>query len=195
MRRPTPWTIFLDRDGVFCRLKLPGVRDPADFEWLPGVRQAFARLNRPDVRTCLVTNQPQVGHLLATPAHVRRVHEYLLTELEAEGGRLDRIEVSYSPTFIPHRRRKPRAGMLRDANQAWSDAGAPVDRDRAVMIGDTLKDAKAARAFGIPCILLATTHSREHLQAHIKRLALPVLAVEDGLPDAVERILELIDGA
>lgn len=194
MRTPTPWTVFLDRDGVFCKLKLPGVRDPKDFEWLPGVREAFARLNRPDVRTCLVTNQPQVGHLLATPTQVQRVHEHLLDGLEAAGGRLDRVEASFSPAWFPHRRRKPRPGMLRDAARAFADTGHPVDRDRSVMVGDTVKDAQAAAAFGIPCILLATTHAREELEAKLAKRRVSVLAIEAGLPDAVERILELVDG-
>lgn len=195
MRQPNPWTIFLDRDGVFCKLKLPGVRHPEDLEWLPGVRQAFSLLNRPDIRTCLVTNQPQVGHLLATPAHVQRVHEYLLSELEAAGGRLDRIEVSYSPVFFPHRRRKPRAGMLRDAARAWLEAGMSVDRDRAFMIGDTIKDAKAAAAFGIPCILLATTYSRPLLEEKLSKQGVSVFAIDDGLPEAINRILEFVNVA
>lgn len=190
---PSPWTVFLDRDGVFCRLRLPGVRHERDFEWLPGVREAFARLNRPDVRTCLVTNQPQVGHLLAMPGHVRRVHEHLLAELEDAGGRLDRIEVSYSPVWFPNDRRKPGAGMMMSAARAWARAGSPVERDRAVMVGDTVKDARAARTFGIPCILLATTYTRETLERRLARTSVEVWAIEDGLPEAVERILAWID--
>ncbi len=194
IRPPSPWTVFLDRDGVFCKLKLPGVKRPEDFEWLPGVREAFSRLNRPDVRTCLVTNQPQVGHLLATPGQVGRVHGYLREELEAAGGRLDRVEVSFSPVWFPHPRRKPRAGMLRSAARAWEATGVPVDPDRAVMVGDTVKDARAAAAFGVPCILLATTYGRATLRRKLERGGVPVLAVEDGLPEAIERILGLIDG-
>ena len=49
------WTVFLDRDGVFDVLKLPGVVRLRDWEWLPGAREAFARLNRPDIQTCLCT--------------------------------------------------------------------------------------------------------------------------------------------
>lgn len=188
-----PWTVFLDRDGVFCRLKLPGLRHPRDFEWLPGVPEAFARLMRPDVRTCLVTNQPQVGHLLATPDMVRRVNQHLQDGLEAAGGHLDRVEVSYSPVWFPHRRRKPRPGMLESADRAWATGGEPVDKERAVMIGDTIKDARAANAFGVPCILLATTHTRAELEARLTRSGVSVLAIEDGLPEAVDRILARIE--
>lgn len=185
------WTIFLDRDGVFDVLKLPGVVRMKDWEWLPGVHEAFARLNRSDIQTCLCTNQPRVGHLMATPGMVRRMNRYLKQELEAAGGRMDNMEAAYSPVWLKHRRRKPRPGMLEDGA---AKLPRPVDPVRSVMIGDTLKDAQAGEAFGARTILLATTHDEPWLREQAASKGVRVDAFCRDLPHAVDVVLGWIDG-
>jgi D-glycero-D-manno-heptose 1,7-bisphosphate phosphatase len=186
------FTVFLDRDGVFNVHPKLAVRQWKDFVWLPGVQAAFAKLNRPDVRTCLATNQPTVGLLLSTRGMIERVNANMAEELADAGGRLDRIEAAFAPTYVKHRRRKPRPGMLEDGALALAANGWPVDTSRAVMIGDNLKDAAAGNTFGVPGILLATTHDREYLQAGIERHGLDAVVV-DGLPAAIEIVLARID--
>lgn len=185
-----PFTVFLDRDGVFDVMRMPGVLRWHDFEWLPGVKEAFAKLNRPDVQTCLVTNQPMVGHLMATPGMVHHVNGMMQEQLEAAGGRLDHIEAAFSPTFFPHRRRKPRPGMLEDGAKWFADHGTPVDKSRAVMIGDTTKDIQAATAFAIPGIQLTTTLDEATLRKKAVAVAVEPVAYLSGLPAAVDWILE-----
>lgn len=185
----SPFTVFLDRDGVFDVHKLPGVLRWHEFEWLPGVKEAFARLNRPDVQTCLVTNQPMVGHLMATPGMVRHVNMKMREELHAVGGRLDRVEAAYSPVWFPHRRRKPRPGMLEDGAKWLAANRAPVDKSRAVMIGDTTKDIQAADAYGIPGIQLTTTHNEATLRTKAAAQGVEPVAYLPGLPEAVDWIL------
>ena len=182
-----PFTVFLDRDGVFDVHKLPGVLRWHEFEWLPGVKEAFAKLNRPDVQTCLCTNQPMVGLLLATPGMVRNVNARMKDDLEAAGGRMDRMEAAYAPVWMPHRRRKPRPGMLEDGAKALP---GPVDKKRAVMIGDTTKDILAANAFGIPGIQLTTTYDEATLRAKAESRGAVVEAYLPGLPEAVDWVLE-----
>jgi D-glycero-D-manno-heptose 1,7-bisphosphate phosphatase len=181
------FTVFLDRDGVFDVHKLPGVLKVADFDWLPGVKEAFAKLNHPDVQTCLCTNQPMVGHFMATPRMIANVNAHLVAGLHAAGGRMDNVEAAFSPVWFPHRRRKPRPGMLVDGAKKLAN---PVDKSRAVMIGDTLKDAQAANAYGCQAILLRTTHA----DIADKAAAAGVTAlVMDDLPAAVDWILRQID--
>lgn len=188
-----PFTVFLDRDGVFNKLRLPGVTRWNDVEFLPGVHDAFARLNRDDVQTCLCTNQPMVGHLMATPGMIRHVNGRLQESLAVAGGRLDRMEAAYSPVWFPHRRRKPRPGMLEDGRAWFEEHGATVDKSRAVMVGDTVKDLQAATAFGIPGILLATTHTESELREKAARKGVVPEAVLDGLPAAVDWVLARLD--
>lgn len=184
-----PWTVFLDRDGVFNVHMPHGVVRWEDFEWLPGVQEAFARLNRPDIQTCLCTNQPRVGMLAATAGMVRRVNERLRQELEEAGGRLDRIETAMAPAWMPHRRRKPRPGMLEDGARALGD----VDPARSVMVGDKIRDAQAGERFGARTILLTTTTPEATLRERARRAHLDVDAYCSGLPEAVDVILRWID--
>jgi D-glycero-D-manno-heptose 1,7-bisphosphate phosphatase len=178
----TGWTVFLDRDGVFNPQPAITIRRPAGYRFIPGAKEAFARLNRPDVRTCLVTNQP-FAILALNVRGLRRVHEHLRSELAAAGGRLDRIEASWGLPFVPHRRRKPRPGMLQDAARVL---GAVPER--SFMVGDKPKDAQAAAAFGCPAFLVTTTHTREELERGLRRTGTPATIV-GSLGEAVDLIL------
>jgi D-glycero-D-manno-heptose 1,7-bisphosphate phosphatase len=198
------FTVFLDRDGVFNVHSERGILHPTRLVWLPGARAAFARLNRPDVQTALCTNQPRVGALTATPGMVKRTNGHLRAGLAAAGGRLDHIEAAYAPPWWPHRRRKPRPGMLEDAAEwfavqaAAGDAGTrdahgrpftAVDKARAVMVGDKPKDAQAGNAFGVPAILVATTYPRERLERAVAAHGLDAVVVAD-LAAAVDIVLK-----
>lgn len=188
------FTVFLDRDGVFNENPDLGVRFYRNLKWLPGAREAFARLNRPGIQTCLATNQPWVGLLTATPGMMRRLHARFKSELEAHGGRLDNIEMAFAPPLVGHRRNKPRPGMLEDGAARLAAAGHPVDKARAVMVGDKVKDAQAAAGFGVPCILLATTYDADTLRAKAAALRVPYAAIVPDLPAAVDLILGWADG-
>lgn len=179
------YTVFLDRDGVFNHHPKIAVRSPQKLALLPGVVEAFAKLNRPDVQTSLVTNQPTVGMGLNSSKRIRRVNEHLQSVLAEGGGRLDHIEAAHA--FFNHRRRKPNPGMLEDAATKFAAAGSPVDKKRAIMIGDKPKDAMAGSNFGIPTILVATTYSHEVLQA--KSVGCNIAAIVDDLPAAIDWLL------
>jgi len=196
-----PFTVFLDRDGVFNRNPKLAVVRRKGFAWLPGALEAFARLNRPGIQTCLATNQPFLG-TFTLGLRVRPVNEALRQRLHEAGGRLDRMEASLAPPWIgavariaPQRirralrRRKPDPGMLEDAGAAMS-----VDKSRAVMVGDKVKDAQAANRYGIPAILLATTHSEDHLRQLAAKRGVAVHAIVPGLPEAVDIILAMAGG-
>jgi D-glycero-D-manno-heptose 1,7-bisphosphate phosphatase len=191
-RQSQKFTVFLDRDGVFNRDLPLGVRWTRDFEWLPGAKAAFARLNRPDVQTCLCTNQPWVAQLMATPRMIRTVVGHLKEGLEKEGGRLDHIEIAWSPAWFPHRRYKPRPGLLVDGAKWFARQGSPVDKARAVMVGDKLKDAQAAAGFGCQAILLSTTFTAKRLREAAEARGVPYLAIVPDLPAAVEAILRML---
>jgi D-glycero-D-manno-heptose 1,7-bisphosphate phosphatase len=183
------FTVFLDRDGVFNVNPDLGIRLYRNLHWLPGAKEAFARLNRPGIQTSLATNQPWVGLLTATPGMMHRLHARFKAELEAHGGRLDNIEMAFAPPLIGHRRNKPRPGMLEDGAAKLAAAGHPVDKQRAVMVGDKVKDAQAAAAFGIPAILLATTYDAARLEASARESGTPYVAIVPDLAAAVDLIL------
>lgn len=184
-----PFTVFLDRDGVFNENPGLGVRFYRNLRWLPGAREAFARLNQPHVQTSLATNQPWVGLLTATPGMIHRLHAAFRAELAAHGGRLDHVEAAFSPAWFPHRRLKPRGGMLEDGALALLRMGRAFDKSRAVMVGDKVKDAQAAAWFGVPAILVATTYDAATLEAKARRAGVDYAAIVPDLDAAVDLIL------
>lgn len=188
-----PFTVFLDRDGVFNVHKPKPMARPELLEIFDDAPAAFARLNRSDIQTALCTNQPWVGMGLATRASVRRTNEHLRTVLQDAGGRLDHIEAALAPPGIGNRRRKPRPGMLEDAAKWFAVRGTPVDKKRAVMVGDKPRDAQAGAAFGIPSIVLATTQDEATLQRRLQEVDVAATIVAD-LAAAVDLILAAADG-
>ncbi|HJQ93004.1 MAG TPA: HAD-IIIA family hydrolase [Candidatus Thermoplasmatota archaeon] len=183
------FTVFLDRDGVFNVNPAVGLRSYRRLRWLPGAREAFARLNRPGIQTSLATNQPWVGLGTATPAMIHRLHARFQAELERHGGRLDHIEAAFGNPLFGFRRTKPKPGMLEDGAAAFASEGRFVDKARAVMVGDKVKDAQAAAGFGIPAILLATTYDAATLERKARRKGVPFAAIVPDLESAVELIL------
>lgn len=189
---PSRFTVFLDRDGVFNVNPKVGLRLYRNLRWLPGAQTAFARLNRPGIQTSLATNQPWVGLLTATPGMIHRLHREFVAELQRHGGRLDHLEAAFAHPALRSRRTKPRPGMLEDGAAALAAAGSPVDKSRAVMVGDKVKDAQAAAGFGIPAILLATTYDAAKLEEKARRMGVPYAAIVPDLDSAVDLILSWI---
>lgn len=187
------FTVFLDRDGVFNVNPKVGLRLYRNLAWLPGAREAFARLNRPGIQTSLATNQPWVGLGTATPGMIHRLHARFQAELERHGGRLDHIEAAFGNPLFGFRRTKPNPGMLEDGAAAFASEGRFVDKARAVMVGDKVKDAQAAAGFGIPAILLATTYDAAALEEKARRKGVPFVAIVPDLDAAVDLILSWVD--
>ena len=187
------FTVFLDRDGVFNVNPKLGLRSYRHLVWLPGAREAFARLNRPGIQTSLATNQPWVGLGTATPGMINRLHAQFQAELERHGGRLDHVEAAFGNPLLRFRRTKPNPGMLEDGAAAFASEGRFVDKGRAVMVGDKIKDAQAAAAFGIPAILLATTYDAATLEEKARRKGVPYAAIVPDLESAVDLILSWVD--
>ena len=187
------FTVFLDRDGVFNVNPNVGLRFYRNLRWLPGAREAFARLNKPGIQTSLATNQPWVGLGTATPGMIRRLHARFQAELERHGGRLDHIEAAFGNPLFGFRRTKPNPGMLEDGAAAFASEGRFVDKARAVMVGDKVKDAQAAAGFGIPAILLATTYDAATLEEKARHKGVPFAAIVPDLESAVDLILSWVD--
>ena len=64
--------VFLDRDGVICRNRDDHVKSWDEFVFLPGAREALARLARLNLRLIVITNQAMNG----TPGCRRRRQAY-----------------------------------------------------------------------------------------------------------------------
>lgn len=146
---PTATTLFLDRDGVLNERIMGGyVTQWSQFNFLPGVLDALAMANNLFTHIIVVSNQQGVGKGLMTTAALNHIHEQMLAEVNAAGGRIDRIYTCTSLAEAHDPNRKPGIGM---ALQARADFPA-IDFDRAIMVGDTKSDLLFAHKAGMAAI-------------------------------------------
>src|SRR5436190_3543711 len=94
MSRPA---VFLDRDGVINRALIRdgkpfAATSLAEFEILPGVPEACARLKAAGFLLVVATNQPDVGRGTLKQEAVEALHEVMCRALP-----IDRVEVCYHP--------------------------------------------------------------------------------------------------
>jgi D-glycero-D-manno-heptose 1,7-bisphosphate phosphatase len=137
-------TVFLDRDGVINR-RLPDdyVKDWAEFEFLPGAKEALALLTAANLRLIVITNQRGIARGLMTEADLHSIHERMLAELREAGAHISAIY------HCPHDRdvcdcRKPKAGLLLRARRDFPE----IDFARSVVIGDSHSDIEAGERVG-----------------------------------------------
>jgi D-glycero-D-manno-heptose 1,7-bisphosphate phosphatase len=144
-------TVFLDRDGVLNR-KMPEGRYIAswsEFQPLPGVAQAIARLNRAGLRVVVVSNQRGIALGLYTADDVRQIHSALQSWLQPQGAHIDAFY------FCPHDAqqcncRKPLPGLF---HQACTDF-PQITTASSVMIGDSLSDIEFGHRLGMTTLFL-----------------------------------------
>ncbi|HEV8691656.1 MAG TPA: D-glycero-beta-D-manno-heptose 1,7-bisphosphate 7-phosphatase [Ideonella sp.] len=146
-----PKLIILGRDGILNRFREDHVKEPAEWEPIPGALEAVARLNHAGWHVVVATNQAGIGRGMIDMAAVNAVHLHMMKMLVAKGGRLDAV------FFCPHARddhcdcRKPMPGMMRDIAHRYG-----TDLKNVPMVADTLRDLEAARAAGCPPHLVRT---------------------------------------
>ena len=176
--------VFLDREGILNRKPPEGkyVTSWEQFDPLPGIEQAIARLNRSGRTVIVVTNQRGIALGRMTLADLDTIHKRLRDHLAPYGARLDAI---YS---CPHdvgqcRCRKPDTGLF---EQAFADfpAARPYN---SVMIGDSLSDIEAGTRIGMATIFIPGDAVNQ--QPGSDRAARLATATASSLPDCVDRYL------
>lgn len=132
----------------------------------PGMKQALDALIAAGARLSVATNKPDA---LAVPV--------------IEGlGVADRFDRIIGATSAP--KRKPHAAHIRAA------VGAGVDPERVVMVGDSVPDVGAARAFGARVIVMDDGYTR----IPADRLGADAVLVDAAaLPGAVARLMARVD--
>ena len=150
--------VFLDRDGVINRAlehesKPYPPRCLAEFEILPEVPAACAKLKAAGFLLVVATNQPDVGRGTLPQSVVEEIHAYMLTQLP-----IDRVEVCYhaGKGMSDCDCRKPRPGMLL---HAAGDLNA--DLSQCWMVGDRWRDVDAGHAAGCKTIFIDRGYAEE----------------------------------
>lgn len=153
------WTLFVDRDGVINE-EIDGtyVLHKDGFNFMPGVPQALSDLSKIFGRIIVISNQRGVGRGLMTANDLQGIHQYLLQEVTAAGGRIDEILVC-TEVNAKHAHRKPNPGMAMLAFERFPN----IVPAKTIMVGNKLSDMQFGRWAGVYTIYLKTTHPLQPL--------------------------------
>jgi D-glycero-D-manno-heptose 1,7-bisphosphate phosphatase len=143
--------VFLDRDGVINRAlerdcKPYPPRNLDEFEILPEVPAACAKLKQAGFLLVVVTNQPDVGRGTLKQEIVEAIHAGMCQQLP-----IDRVEVCYHPGqgASDCDCRKPKPGMLLRATKELG-----IDLAQSWMVGDRWRDIDCGHAAGCHTIFI-----------------------------------------
>lgn len=160
-RRPA---VFLDRDGTL-NVEVNYLHQIANFEWVPGAREAIRRLNRLGVPVLVVTNQAGVAHGHFEEAAVDRLHEWMEEELAKVDAKIDAFYYCpYHPEGeVPEYSRqsdcrKPNPGMFEEAIDEWA-----VDPEHSFVVGDKNTDLIPGNELGMTTILVRTGYGSKEM--------------------------------
>ncbi len=143
--------VILDRDGVINVDSEHFIKNPAEWQPIPGSLEAIARLNHMGYRVVIASNQSGVGGGLFDMDALNAINDKMYRSLTQVGGRIDAL------FYCPHAAesncdcRKPKPGMLVDIGQRFN-----VDLAGVPAIGDSLRDLQAAAAVGAQPMLVLT---------------------------------------
>ena len=148
------WTLFLDRDGVIDVDKENSYIFTVDeFVFLDGVLDSVKKLNDLFGLIVMATNQKGIGKGLMTVEDLNNIHAYMLKEINAHGGRIDKI---YFATDLDDKSpyRKPQSGMALHAQKDFPQ----IFFQKSIMVGNRLTDMQFGRNVGMHTVFLSTTN-------------------------------------
>ncbi|WP_133140114.1 D-glycero-beta-D-manno-heptose 1,7-bisphosphate 7-phosphatase [Legionella genomosp. 1] len=170
--------ILLDRDGIINSDSINYIRCEDDFNFLPGSKEAIARLTRAGYLLGIATNQSGVSRGYYTERTLERIHQKMLGELQAVGGEIAAIEYCIHMPDEGCSCRKPEPGLLQRLAKRFSCSleGVPF-------VGDRVSDIQAAMAAGAtPVMVLSPMTDRVGLMNY------PEVPVYHSLLDYVESL-------
>ena len=182
-----PKLVITGRDGILNRFREDHVKEPDEWEPIPGALEAVAKLNHAGWHVVLATNQAGIGRGLVDMASVNAVHLRMNKLLARKGGRIDAV------FFCPHtpeeacQCRKPLPGLMRDIALRYG-----ADLSHVPMVADTLRDLEAARAAGCPPHLVKSGRATLVTEAELAQwvLAVPGTVVHDDLASFARYLLQ-----
>lgn len=187
-RQPLPRSrvVFLDRDGVINSDSPDYIKRWQEFHFLPGSREALARLTHAGFGLILVTNQSAVARGLITRPRLGRLHQRLCAAVAQKGGRIGDI------FFCPHHPdarcqcRKPATGLLQQAAAKYG-----LDLSTTFFVGDSAKDILCARGAGCGQTVLVQTGNGPAAAEALARRGQPPDHLSADLFAAAEWIVNL----
>lgn len=151
LRIDKSWTLFLDRDGVINnRLPSDYVKNVSQFKFEEGSLEAIGALSNIFGKILVVSNQQGIGKGLMSTGDLELIHSYLIEQVSANGGRIDKIYVSPYLESSRHFSRKPSVGMGIQAKKDFRD----ISFKRSVMVGDSITDMIFGKRLGMKTVFI-----------------------------------------
>ncbi len=152
------WTLFIDRDGVINHEKKEDyILNKEEFRFYDGVLEAMSLLNNQFGRIVMVTNQKGVGRGLMTLEDLEGIHSFMLDNITAHGGRVDKIYFCSDMDNLSINR-KPQHGMALQAKHDFPE----IDFSKSIVVGNKISDMKFGRNAGINTVFVATTNPESY---------------------------------
>lgn len=172
------WTLFLDRDGVINYEKYEDyIYNYDEFMFYEGVPEALRALSGIFGPIVMTTNQRGVGRGLMTEEALILIHAGMMRDIEAAGGRIDRIYYCTSNDNA-HPDRKPNPGMAFRAKADFPQ----IDLRRSVMVGNSMSDMEFGRNAGMYTVFVRTTSPGQAFPHPL------IDAIVDGLPELAKAL-------
>jgi D-glycero-D-manno-heptose 1,7-bisphosphate phosphatase len=159
--------VILDRDGVINIDSDQYVKSADEWIPLPGSLEAIAELNQAGFQVTVATNQSGLARGLFTINDLHAMHQKMMDLLAPMGGRVDSI------FFCPHvdedqcNCRKPLPGLMRDIASRYRKADSALPLTGVPIVGDSLRDLKAATVLGASPHLVLTGKGQKTVAAGI----------------------------
>ena len=153
---PTHRLVVLDRDGVINQESADYVRS-AD-EWVPleGSIEAIARLSNAGFSVAIASNQSGLARGFFDTKALADMHSKLHALVANAGGRIEHIAICPHGPDDNCDCRKPLPGLLHQISTTLN-----ISLVNAPVIGDSLRDLKAAQSAGAQPILVRTGNGRK----------------------------------
>jgi histidinol-phosphate phosphatase family protein len=153
------WTLFLDRDGVINHEKHKDyVYNYEEFKFYDGIPEALKILASRFGLIIIVTNQKGIGKGLMTDADLQDIHDRMTQDIQAAGGRIDKIY--YCPALNDDAAcRKPNPGMALEAAKDYPE----IDLRKSLIVGNNISDMEFGRNAGMRTVFVKTTHPNQPL--------------------------------
>jgi histidinol-phosphate phosphatase family protein len=143
--------ILLDRDGTLNKKapKAQYITNENEFIWLDGAKEAIKKLKDRGYLIFLISNQAGIARGALNLTDLDKIHKKMNSDLSEIGANVDKIY------FCPHNWdedcycRKPKPGMLYDAQKEWG-----LDLTKTFFIGDDVRDIEAGEKASCKTILV-----------------------------------------
>ncbi len=153
--------LFLDRDGVINdETKQHYVTHWEQFEFLEGSLEAIRLFSSIFNKIFIATNQRVVGKNIIAEEALIAIHDQMLSRIEANGGRVDKI---YYCTALNNDDpcRKPNTGMALQAKLDFPE----IDFQQSVMIGNSIDDMEFGKKMGMHTVFISSS-KRDYALPH-----------------------------